>query len=222
MTTILPTHNIFKPWIIYENLKEYCNYGNMELKSEFTEEQMKKLFQATDFIQIDAHDNRNDRTVYILLFNTMDRIVDNKKSAQFKDILISLPPGDKEVIIITDELIKNPLRNNILNIGSASNGLRIRMFTYIHFKMVLPRGPGVDPHEIIPAKDVPQLLQDLCVSMKKELPKIRSSDPQASWIRAKVGDVIKITRSTETTLTAPYYRICIRDKADNTSPGYYS
>ncbi len=67
----------------------------------------------------------------------------------------------------------------------------------------------VPKHEILKEKDVEKLLKQYKLESKMQLPKILSSDPVIKAIKAKKGDVIKITRKSMTAGEAVYYRVVI-------------
>jgi DNA-directed RNA polymerase subunit H (RpoH/RPB5) len=67
----------------------------------------------------------------------------------------------------------------------------------------------VPPHEIIPADEHKQLLEDLYLTTKSKLPHIKFHiDPITRCIGAVPGDIIKITRSSASAGIAVIYRVC--------------
>ncbi len=66
----------------------------------------------------------------------------------------------------------------------------------------------VPKHEILSVKDKEALLKKLKISAEN-LPKIHDSDAVVKIIEAKAGDVIKITRKSQTAGIAIYYRLVI-------------
>ncbi len=79
-----------------------------------------------------------------------------------------------------------------------------------------PTGREFDPtkhrlvprHEILEEGDVQKILLEYNIE-KEQMPKIRVSDPAALAIKAKVGDVIRITRDSPTAGKAIFYRLVI-------------
>ncbi|MBI4175934.1 MAG: DNA-directed RNA polymerase subunit H [Candidatus Aenigmarchaeota archaeon] len=67
----------------------------------------------------------------------------------------------------------------------------------------------VPKHEILSKKEKEELLARLG-SREEHLPKIYESDPVIKVIKAKPKDVIKITRKSQTSGEAVYYRIVLR------------
>lgn len=63
-------------------------------------------------------------------------------------------------------------------------------------------------HEIVPKKEVKELLEGLGVE-KNKLPKIFLTDPVIKKIEAKAGDVIRISRKSRTAEETTYYRMVV-------------
>lgn len=66
----------------------------------------------------------------------------------------------------------------------------------------------VPKHERIPAEEVPKVLHELGLD-PSQLPLIRASDPAARAVGAKPGDLIKVTRESETAGTVVVYRLVV-------------
>jgi len=67
---------------------------------------------------------------------------------------------------------------------------------------------SVPHHEIIGEEEVAELLAMYAID-KEQLPKIRYDDPIVVEIGAKMGDVIKIIRKSQTADESLYYRLVI-------------
>ncbi len=68
----------------------------------------------------------------------------------------------------------------------------------------------VPKHEIMKPEEVRELLQKYGIT-KDRLPRIFASDPAAKIIGAKPGDVLKITRKSDTAGISIYYRVVVAD-----------
>ena len=64
----------------------------------------------------------------------------------------------------------------------------------------------VPKHEILSKEEAEELLKKLGVTADK-LPYISPSDPMVKKLGGKVGDIVKITRRSETAGEAVYYRV---------------
>ena len=64
----------------------------------------------------------------------------------------------------------------------------------------------VPKHEILEEGEVKELLDTYKIK-REQLPKIKLSDPVIKEIKAKVGDVVKITRRSRTARKAFFYRL---------------
>ncbi len=66
----------------------------------------------------------------------------------------------------------------------------------------------VPKYEILNEDEVKKILSEYTIE-KEQLPKIRISDPSAIAIKARVGDVIRITRQSPTAGKSFFYRYVI-------------
>ncbi len=76
-----------------------------------------------------------------------------------------------------------------------------REFNPLEHKMV-PR------HEILEESELKKILAEYGIE-KEQMPKIRVTDPAAVAIKAKIGDVAKVTRDSPTAGKAIFYRLVI-------------
>jgi DNA-directed RNA polymerase subunit H (RpoH/RPB5) len=67
----------------------------------------------------------------------------------------------------------------------------------------------VPKHIILTEKEKEELLKKYGIALK-HLPRILLSDPVIKTLNAKVGDVVKIIRKSETAGETEYYRIVVR------------
>ncbi|MEM0074816.1 MAG: DNA-directed RNA polymerase subunit H [Conexivisphaerales archaeon] len=66
----------------------------------------------------------------------------------------------------------------------------------------------VPKHEIVQPGEVPEILRKYNATLE-QLPYILTTDPNVVELQAKPGDVIKITRKSETAGTTVYYRLVV-------------
>lgn len=66
----------------------------------------------------------------------------------------------------------------------------------------------VPRHEVLTDEEVEEVLDEYDITREK-LPRIQNTDPGALSVRARPGDVLKITRKSETAGEAIAYRLCV-------------
>jgi len=69
----------------------------------------------------------------------------------------------------------------------------------------------VPKHEILGDKERKELLNRYNIKVS-QLPRMITSDPMTKLLNAKVGDVIKIIRDSETANETVYYRVVVKGK----------
>lgn len=67
----------------------------------------------------------------------------------------------------------------------------------------------VPNHELMKDEEREQMLKSFGITLR-QLPRILETDPMVKTLGAKPGDVIKITRNSETAGVAIYYRTVIK------------
>lgn len=67
----------------------------------------------------------------------------------------------------------------------------------------------VPKHELLGEKERDEALKKFGITLR-QLPRITDSDPMVKLLNAKIGDVVKITRKSETAGYAEYYRVVIK------------
>lgn len=67
----------------------------------------------------------------------------------------------------------------------------------------------VPKHELLGEKERDEVMKKFGITLR-QLPRIVDSDPMVKILNAKIGDVVKITRKSETAGEAEYYRVVIK------------
>lgn len=67
----------------------------------------------------------------------------------------------------------------------------------------------VPKHELLDDKQKDEVLKKFGITLR-QLPRILDNDPMSEMLGAKIGDVIRITRKSETAGESIYYRIVIK------------
>jgi DNA-directed RNA polymerase subunit H (RpoH/RPB5) len=171
----------------------------------------------------------NYKVTYIVLFHYSTDI--NSKTPEFKKIiaLIDKNPFLYDIIIITKNSLSTHVKNYIKTINNKvfpsvldknpicklnhninlCNCFKLNIFMYVYdlFAIIIPKHILSNEHNILPYKDVDNLLNNVLFCKKNNLPKIKISDPQIIWSSGKVGDVVCITRNSDISGLSLYYRV---------------
>lgn len=68
---------------------------------------------------------------------------------------------------------------------------------------------SVPKHELLNEENTKKVLEEYGVK-KKEMPRIYVTDPVSKYFNAKIGQIFKITRPSETAGEAPYHRLVVK------------
>lgn len=109
-----------------------------------------------------------------------------------------------DAILVTLEPFKKTQR-----VTAVSHfGPRHEAFAISELTFNISRHTLVPKHEIVPAIEVPDIKASTMVSRLSQLPIIKSGDAMAKYIRARPGDVVRVTRTCPTSGTQIAFRYC--------------
>lgn len=198
---------------IYKNLIKMCAYRNLTIVGDIlSEDKLIQTINFNEYISIEATRSKLNQLssayVFIILLKENARYM--SKTALFKrlveDIIKKNISGDPtEITFIMDE----PLSSNINKmLAEFKQTVFIESYNYALFRIELPLHESVPKHSILPEDELITLLE-LYKTHKERFPIIKASDPQAVWLGARPGQVIKILRPSDSAGYAIAYRICV-------------
>jgi DNA-directed RNA polymerase I, II, and III subunit RPABC1 len=104
--------------------------------------------------------------------------------------------------------------DNILEIVRTHNSnpkhqlMQIFNIRYLQFDISTHR--KVPHHRIMDDEEIQQLQKRMNITdLKKQMPWIDSQDAMAKWLGARTGDIIEISRLSESAGNSKYYRYCV-------------
>ena len=109
-------------------------------------------------------------------------------------------------IIVTPNI---PIRVHVVAVNTHF-GLGTETFVGGNLGINIARHVLVPKHEIVARTELDALKKRLQVSSFAQLPLIDSSDPMAKYVRARPGDIVRVTRVCPTSGTQVAYRFCRR------------
>lgn len=215
---------IYNNLFIYFNYKELISLDDQIEDSEF----IKNIFNNEYFIiktiantyseeQIKiVKDNINNTKFqnttnlsisYFIIFHYNSEIY--TKTQELKKILIKLKntPFNYNIYLIT----KAPISTHVNTfIDSIKSKMIIMNYPYKLFTIIIPNHILSNKHEILSEEETNNLLNNVLLCKRHNLPKIRLNDPQIIWSPGKINDVVKITRHDDITGISIYYRVIIK------------
>jgi DNA-directed RNA polymerase subunit H (RpoH/RPB5) len=192
---------------------EFARYNNIiTFATEWRKYQMdtkpldkevfRKTMQTDQYVKLECHDPRKDKTVLIFLFDKTSKYV--ASSQDMKKLLKKIKDAC-QVILITYQAL------NVYHRKAIANQKLLTVSVYRHeiFDLVLPKGPLCYPHRVMSRDEVIKLTnEDMCCYVIN-LPKILDEDPQCIWIGAEVGDVVEIKMLSDVSGETYQYRVVI-------------
>ena len=86
--------------------------------------------------------------------------------------------------------------------------MQIFNIRYLQFDISTHR--KVPQHRMMDSEEIQQLQKRMNITeLKKQLPWIDSQDAMAKWLGARTGDIIEISRLSESAGNSKYYRYCV-------------
>jgi len=181
--------------IIKSNIKSFSSYNNDDT---ITVQGIKDKFNI---------ENKLEKVVFILLLHNESEY--DNKTANFKELLNSIKYPNCNIITISKNSLSTHVNKQIVELSTDTK--KIFSYTYDKFKFLVYNHSLCSPHYILSKEDEFNLLNNILMKKKINLPKIKISDPQIVWIGGEIGDVIKIERDSEITGKSIYYRVVIND-----------
>lgn len=214
---------------IYNNLFIYFNYKELIPIDEQIEDSefIKNIFNNEYFIIKTVSNKYSDEQIQIIKDNINNVKFQNSKNLhisyfiifhynselytktqELKKILIKLKniPFNYNIYLITKNTISTHVNTFITSIKSK---MSIINYPYKLFTIIIPNHILSNKHEILSEDETNNLLNNILLCKKQNLPKIRLNDPQIIWSSGKLNDVVKITRYDDITGISIYYRVII-------------
>tara|TARA_B100000795_G_scaffold82696_1_gene59930 strand:+ start:1202 stop:1864 length:663 start_codon:yes stop_codon:yes gene_type:complete len=189
------------------DVSDYINFGINEIQAMYLNKQLDMLLK----------DKSNNKKIYVKYHvtnksgsSTFPKLRDSHINEYIDDLFNLeeiLSTDDELLIIIKDQNINKTLEEfmdfifikdkhfiNILKISEI-------LFNILDHCMV-PK------HRILNEKEKEKVYEKYMIMADKELPEISRFDPVAKAIGLKPGELCEITRSSKTSITSEYYRLC--------------
>lgn len=136
----------------------------------------------------------------------------NAQTVKKNDVFASAEGASRIVLVINTKTASKPNISTAkaLEAEAASRGVEICLFTLKEIQYNVTKHVLVPEHRLLSGTEADAVFASLCVKNRFQLPAIAASDPVARYLGLKHGDVVKITRPSETADVTVAYRCCRR------------
>jgi len=205
--------NRYIPGDIYSNIEKLLKYRNINTNYKFLSiDNFAKEINHYGYIIIDGVNNKTNITTYIILFSPGSNY--SLKSPDFSSLIKTKLQKNQlenptDILIISELPLSNHIEKVLSGLREKYPKIFIENHSYNKFIIEIPKHVSVPKHEFATQDEVDNLLKNFYKN-KLSFPKILQSDSAVIWLGARVGDIIKITRISETAGTSIAYRIVTR------------
>lgn len=166
---------------------------------------------ATDTDRVAAEDKKMDKfTLYrigamLVGFNQKDKVLANDVTNLME---FAGDAGYNAGVVL---VAMSPPSDNVLRVAKsfAKDGLLFFHISQLQFDITTHR--MAMPHRILDEEEKKMVFDKFKISSADPLPAIDSQDTMIKWIGAKPGDVIEVTRHSDSAGRSLYYRHCVED-----------
>lgn len=124
--------------------------------------------------------------------------------AEFKKFFEDRPECDLTLIIVKEKVSQN----NLKQIAALDIDYQIFLLKELQF--------DISKHELVPKhefisdpEEVKKIMEQFSLKTKHQLPIILKTDPMARWLNLKTGDIVRISRPSQTSGHYVTYRCCL-------------
>lgn len=188
------------------NVDDYSHFSINEVNSMKQNNQLDMLLKKKDD---DSETIKRKNKIYIRYYltktirpNNIDEIIDDLFNVE--EILTK----DDTLFIVVKDDINETLTNKLIHLWET-DGIFIVMINIQRLQFNILEHKMVPPHIVLNNSEVDDVMKKYNIIDKQHFPDISRFDPVAQVIGLRPGHVCRIIRSSKTSITADYYRICI-------------
>ena len=183
---------------------KYSNYSIKEIEVMINTMPSKFTVEMSPLDMVFSKDGNNLIVKYI----TSVKVRAGNISSLIQEMVDEkLNTGDTLVLIVNDTITSDSLSESINNYQKKQNKF-IQIFNVESLMFNITEHVLVPNHEIVDETEMNTIMQKYNIQVPAQLPLILQSDPVAKFIGAKKGDLVKITKPSETSGEYINYRLC--------------
>ncbi len=186
------------------DVKDYADFSISEINAKFNNKQLDMLLERS---KEDPETGRKKR-IYVLYH--LAKLIRPGNIDDFIEDLYNveevLGPDDNLIIVGKDK--PNDTLINVLDMAYKNDKYYVNIYNIHDYLFNILDHVLVPPHRIIDDDEKKNVAKFYNIINDSNWPEISRFDPVAVAVGVKPGEVVEIIRSSPTSLTAKYYRLC--------------
>lgn len=186
------------------NVSEHSNFSINEINSMYQNKQLSMILEQNG----EDVDTTRRKKIYICYY--LEKSIRLNIDEIIEDLFITehILTKDDTLFIITKQDANEPMVNDLKHIWEK-DGIFIVVLNIHHLQFNKLDHSLVPPHRIVTNQELEVIKKKYNIKSLNDLPEISRFDPIAQIIGIRPGQVCEITRSSKTSITAPFYRYCV-------------
>ena len=186
------------------NIGKYSNYSIKEIEVMINSMPSKISIELSP---LDMSFNKEDGNLIVKYITNAKVRASNISSLIYEMVEEKLQPNDTLVLLVNDNVSSDSL-TEIINNFQLKQKKFIQIFNIESLMFNITEHILVPNHEIMNQTETVNIMSKYNIQNLLQLPLILQSDPVAKFIGAKRGDIVKITKPSETAGEYVNYRLC--------------
>ena len=179
-------------------IEDYDGFNITEVEVQYKNEQLNMLLEK-----------ENGKKV-LIKYNLETKIKSKTVCDIYEDVFNyeEILNKQDDLVIVTKENSNDSINNTIKELYDKE-GVYINVFNIHNYLFNILEHSKVPNHRIMAEEEKSMIMKKFNINEDREFPEIGRFDPVATAIGVRPGQLCEITRSSETSITSKYYRICI-------------
>ena len=180
------------------NIEDYDGFNITEVEVQYKNGQLNMLLEKEDGKKV------------LIKYSLETKIKSKTLCDIYEDVFNyeELLNKEDDLVIVTKENTNDGIDNTIKELYEKE-GVFINVFNIHNYLFNILEHSKVPKHRIMTNEEKSDIMKKYNIGEDREFPEISRFDPVAKAIGIRPGQLCEIIRSSETSITSKYYRICI-------------
>jgi len=200
--------------LVYNNIPKYFEYRGIRSdgapNTALSNEKILETIESFGYTK--QQGIRGEKKVCALIMADKSKQMKNKLGFRQLLLLMQSSGVDEIILVANDVFFSNKKKKKNTEVLDAFHqqhpNVRVRMYPYSVFALVVPDHVAVPPHRILPPEEASALLKREMIA-RKDMAMIPESDPPVVWLGGEPGQIVEIKRLSETSGVSFFYRVII-------------